>query len=97
MAMDNKKCKMAMHNANWTCCNCPAIDLMGKVDFGVCGQSKEVFSQDKGEYSEAYIVGECKRRPELGLFDPTSVTFEECPEWQPTTLGYVLKDMPGEG
>ncbi|RLC93729.1 MAG: NAD-dependent dehydratase [Chloroflexi bacterium] len=82
-----------MHNKNCTCWNCPAIDLTGSVDFRACGQSREVFTQDSGDGGEAYIVAECARRPALGLFDPTSVTFEECPEWQPTPYGYLLKDM----
>jgi UDP-sulfoquinovose synthase len=79
------------HNAERTCWNCPAIDLTGKVDFRACGQSREVFNQ--GDGSDGQIVAECKRRPELGLYDPMSVTFEECPEWQPTPFGYLLKDM----
>ena len=79
------------HNAECTCWNCPAIDLAGKVDFRACGQSKEVFTQGLGE--EGYIVAECNRRPELGLYDPMSVTFEECPEWRPTPFGYLLKNM----
>jgi len=42
--------------------------------------------------SEARHIAECGRRPELGLFDPTSITFEECPEWATTSQGYVLKE-----
>jgi UDP-sulfoquinovose synthase len=38
-------------------------------------------------------MAECKRRPELGLFDPTEITFEECPEWEETPTGYRLKNM----
>ncbi len=80
------------HNSNLTCWNCPAIDLAGKVDFRACGQStseKAALSDD----SEAYVMAECKRRPELGLFDPTGITFEQCPQWQKTPYGYLLKDM----
>ncbi|MFC1599187.1 NAD-dependent epimerase/dehydratase family protein, partial [Candidatus Omnitrophota bacterium] len=31
--------------------------------------------------------------PELGLFDPMGITFEECPQWRKTPYGYLLKDM----
>jgi len=84
---------MDSHNADCTCWNCPAINLAGKVDFRACGQSKEVFSRGEDEDSDAYIVAECHRRPELGLYDPMGVTFAECPEWQPTPVGYLLKGM----
>ena len=84
---------MKLHNANKTCWNCPAIDLAGKVDFRACGQSTEKFEKNIGEDSDVYIMAECHKRPELGLFDPMSITFEECPEWQPTPYGYMLKDM----
>jgi len=82
-----------MHNANCTCWNCPAIDLTGKVDFRACGQSSKALTSEVAEDSEAHIVAECKRRPDLGLFDPMTVSFEECPEWQPTSLGYLLNNM----
>jgi UDP-sulfoquinovose synthase len=82
-----------LHNANHTCWNCPAIDLAGKVDFRACGQSTEVFSKEENEDSDVQIMAECKRRPELGLFDPMSVTFQQCPEWKPTPYGYMLQDM----
>ncbi|RKY33420.1 MAG: NAD-dependent dehydratase [Candidatus Duberdicusella sinuisediminis] len=82
-----------MHNSNCTCWNCPAIDLKGKVDFRACGQSTTEFGKKKDETSEVYIMAECKRRPELGLFDPMSITFEDCPQWQKTPYGYLLKDM----
>jgi len=36
---------------------------------------------------------ECKRRPEIGMFDPASITFEDCPEWEERDCGYVLKNM----
>ncbi|MFO8100949.1 MAG: NAD-dependent epimerase/dehydratase family protein [Dehalococcoidia bacterium] len=84
---------MADHNAECTCWNCPAIDLTGRVDFRACGQSREVFTQDLDEDSDAYVVAECKRRPELGLFDPMTITFDECPQWQPTPYGKLLKGM----
>jgi len=81
------------HNAHLTCWNCPAIDLAGKVDFRACGQTIEKFNGAMGEDSDIYIMAECKRRPELGLFDPMSITFEECPQWQWTSNGYMLKNM----
>jgi len=84
--------KEKIHNAKCTCWNCPAINLAGKVDFRACGQSVEKFKKDPAG-SGAHIMAECKRRPELGLFDPTGITFEECPEWVPTPYGYLLRDM----
>ncbi len=81
-----------MHNKKCTCWNCPAIDLRGKVDFRACGQSVEKF-QKTGSDGETHVMAECKRRPELGLFDPMSITFEGCPEWRETPYGYLLKDM----
>ncbi len=39
------------------------------------------------------IMAECKRRPDLGFYDPLSITFEECHEWQKNDYGYLLKDM----
>ncbi len=84
---------MKDHNAECTCWNCPAIDLTGRVDFRACGQSREVFNKDLEENSDAYVVAECKRRPDLGLFDPMTITFDECPEWQQTPYGRLLKGM----
>lgn len=82
-----------MHNAKNTCWNCPAINLAGKVDFRACGQSMEQFEKKLDSTEETYIMAECNRRPELGLFDPMGITFEECPEWKETPYGYLLKDM----
>lgn len=82
-----------LHNANKTCWNCPAIDLAGKVDFRACGQSVEAFRETLPEDSDVFVMAECKRRPELGLFDPMGITFEECPEWVEGPYGYMLKDM----
>lgn len=85
---------MSEHNESKTCWNCPAIDLAGKVDFRACGQSTErTQSAHEGEDDESFVMAECHRRPELGVYDPTSITFEECPEWQKTKYGYVLEDM----
>jgi len=84
--------KSNMHNARCTCWNCPAINLAGKVDFRACGQSSLKFERSADD-PDMQIMAECKRRPELGLFDPTSITFEECPEWVETPYGYLLKKM----
>lgn len=82
-----------MHNTKCTCWNCPAINLAGKVDFRACGQSADNFDKKVDNSQETYIMAECKRRPELGLYDPTAITFQECPQWQKTQYGYLLKDM----
>lgn len=82
-----------MHNAKNTCWNCPALNLAGKVDFRACGQSVAQFEKKADDSEETYIMAECHRRPDLGLFDPTGITFEECPEWQKTKYGYLLKNM----
>jgi UDP-sulfoquinovose synthase len=82
-----------MHNKNRTCWNCPAIDLAGKVDFRACGQSVEDFRKRMDLEDSFQLMAECKRRPDLGLYDPMSITFEECPEWQESPYGYLLKDM----
>ncbi len=82
-----------MHNAKYTCWNCPAIDLAGKVDFRACGQSVKQFDKTLDSTQETHIMAECKRRPELGLYDPTAITFQECPHWQETPYGFILKDM----
>ena len=84
---------MKPHNANRTCWNCPAINLAGKVDFRACGQSVEAFEKGISEDGDVYVLAECHRRSELGLFDPMEITFEECPEWVEGPYGYVLKDM----
>lgn len=68
-----------MHNTHCTCLNCPA------ADFATGNQSQ------KESGIQARIA--CKRRSELGLYDPETITFEECPEWQPTPFGYLLKNM----
>lgn len=82
-----------MHNAKCTCWNCPAINLAGKVDFRACGQSIKQFDKTADATEETHIMAECKRRPELGLFDPMDIAFEECPQWQKSPYGYMLKDM----
>jgi len=55
--------------------------------------SVKQFDKSLDSTQETHIMAECKRRPELGLYDPTAITFQECPEWQETTFGYMLKDM----
>ena len=82
-----------MHNAECTCWNCPAINLAGKVDFRACGQSITSFEKKPDSTQETHIMAECKRRQELGLYDPQGITFEQCPEWQETPYGYLLKKM----
>jgi UDP-sulfoquinovose synthase len=84
---------MKLHNASLTCWNCPCIDLAGRVDFRACGQSVKKFEGDISQDSEVHTLAECKRRPDLGLFDPMSITFEECPEYQETQYGYMLRNM----
>jgi UDP-sulfoquinovose synthase len=82
-----------LHNADCTCWNCPAINLAGKVDFRACGQSSLKQDKAKNSDSEIYVMAECTRRRDLGLFDPASITFGECPEWRETPYGYLLKNM----
>jgi UDP-sulfoquinovose synthase len=82
-----------MHNAKCTCWNCPAINLAGKVDFRACGQSVDQFEKKLDSTQETYVMAECNRRPELGLFDPMGITFEQCPEWEKASYGYQLKNM----
>jgi UDP-sulfoquinovose synthase len=84
---------MELHNAQRTCWNCPAIDLAGKVDFRACGQSVEDFRKSLPDDADEMVMAECKRRPELGLFDPMGITFAECPEWVESPDGYMLKEM----
>jgi hypothetical protein len=77
------------HNAEKTCWNCPAAKFEGNVDFRGCGQSSE---RIKSMSEDGMLVIECHRRPELGHFEP-SITFEECPEWEGTEYGLLLRDM----
>ena len=78
-----------LHNENKTCWNCPAAKLMGNVDFRACGQSRNALDES---IEEGEIVIECRRRPELEYFEP-NITFEQCPEWEPSEYGYILKNM----
>lgn len=78
-----------LYNSEKTCWNCPAAKLMGNVDFRACGQARDL-GLELGEDQE--IVIECRRRQELGYFEP-NITFEQCPEWEPTDYGYILRNM----
>ncbi|MFW9829834.1 MAG: NAD-dependent epimerase/dehydratase family protein [Candidatus Thorarchaeota archaeon] len=75
-------------NANKTCWNCPSAKLMGNVDFRACGQARDISTTTEQDE----IVIECRRRPDLGHFEP-NITFEQCPEWIPMEYGYMLKNM----
>ncbi len=82
-----------MYNKECTCWNCPALNLAGKVDFRTHGRSSEPSREKTDSSSETPAKAQCNRRPELGLYDPTQITFEKCPEWQETNCGYLLKNM----
>lgn len=82
--MDNKS-----HNCNKTCWNCPAAIFKGDANFRAGGQTKQNIKQSQEDIGT--VIG-CSRRPELGNFKP-NVTFEQCPEWNLTDKGYMLKNM----
>jgi UDP-sulfoquinovose synthase len=82
-----------MRNSEKTCWNCPALDFVGNVDFRACGQSTVFAEKLKDDPTGGQVMVKCKRRPELGLFDPMSVTFEDCPQWEESSYGYKLKGM----
>ena len=82
-----------MKNAQKTCWNCPALDFKGNVDFRACGQATVYQEKLKTDTTGGDIMVECRRRPELGLYDPMSITFEDCPQWKKTKYGYILKNM----
>jgi UDP-sulfoquinovose synthase len=63
--------------------------LMGNIDFRACGQARDFKSKQEDQEE---IVIECRRRPELGYFEP-NITFEQCPEWIPMEYGLMLKNM----
>ena len=81
--------KETVHNSQLTCRNCPAMALVDKVSSG--SYRRPSFKGSIG--SSPPSMAECKRRPVLGNYDPNSITFRECPEWQETPYGYRLKDM----
>ncbi|MDA2935719.1 NAD-dependent epimerase/dehydratase family protein [Patescibacteria group bacterium AH-259-L05] len=88
MVKKNYKANKKFHNKDRTCWNCPAAKLKGNVDFRGCGQSRKIMSARGDEH----IMIECKRRPELGRYEPT-ITFEQCPQWEKTKYGHLLKNM----
>lgn len=63
------------------------MEFKGHVDFRACGQA--AFRRA----AEGQLVVECRRRPEIGYFDPLSITFESCSEWKKTDCGYMLEGM----
>lgn len=63
------------------------MEFKGHVDFRACGQA--AFRRA----AEGQLVVECRRRPEIGYFDPLSITFESCSEWKKTDCGYMLDGM----
>ncbi|MCA9057086.1 MAG: NAD-dependent epimerase/dehydratase family protein, partial [Planctomycetaceae bacterium] len=77
----------ACHNGGHTCWSCPAVEFKGHVDFRACGQA--AFRKA----AQGQLVVECKRRPEIGYFDPMSITYETCSEWKETENGYLLDGM----
>ena len=79
-----------LHNAARTCKHCPAIHLANSQ---TSGQSAGPCERKTDSACDIHTMAQCNRRPELGLFDPTSITFEKCPEWQKTPYGYLLKKM----
>jgi len=86
--MAKRKNGTKLKNADKTCWNCPAAKIVGNVDFTACGQSREKISKQQNQQ----VMIECRRRPELGHFEPT-ITFDQCPEWQKGPYGYQLKNM----
>ncbi len=76
------------HNDELTCWNCPAAVLKGNIDFRACGQSARKFLLS----GDVNTMIECRRRPELGFFEPT-IPFKECPCWKPTKYGRLLSGM----
>lgn len=84
---------MGTHNADCTCWNCPAMALNGRLDFRADGRADEMHAYDTGVDGESNSVAKCKRRPELRHYDPMTITYDKCPEWQMTDYGYLLKNM----
>ena len=84
---NSNKIEKNLVNSNETCLSCPAIRILGTVNFNVCCQSLEKIIKAN---EEGHILIRCSRRPELGLFEP-SITFQQCTEWIETKNRYVLK------
>ncbi|MDP6444772.1 MAG: NAD-dependent epimerase/dehydratase family protein [Pirellulaceae bacterium] len=74
-------------NDKSTCWSCPAVEFKGHVDFRACGQA--AFRKA----ASGQLVVECKRRPEIGYFDPMSITYDSCTEWRESEYGRLLKGM----
>ncbi len=74
-------------NNDCTCWSCPSVEFKGHVDLRACGQA--AFKKA----ASGQLVVECKRQPELGYFDPMSITFETCPQWKKTEFGNLLQGM----
>ena len=83
----NKTVK-SLENSDGTCLSCPAVRILGTVNFNICCQSldKIIKANEEGE-----ILIKCIRRPELGLFEP-NITFQQCPEWINLRKNYALKE-----
>ncbi len=77
---------MEDHNLGCTCWNCPALDI-------ISGMAPPHSGQPGPRTTSSEPRGRCRRRPELATFDPSTITFGECAEWQPTPFGRLLKDM----
>jgi len=77
--MENLESKCCL-NKDKTCLNCPAAKFKSISDLKNSSKKQEM------------VKIECNRRPDLGSFDP-NITFEQCPQWQETEKGYLLKDM----
>lgn len=75
------------HNTDKTCWNCPAVEFQGHVDFRACGQAA------LRKAAEGQLVVECKRRPEIGLYDPMGITYGMCTEYRDTDYGRMLDGM----
>lgn len=76
-----KYCRVNNGNKK-TCLNCDAFIPQGSLDLGGCGQSE---NDDVGNH----VMGRCKLRPEIGLFEPT-ISFDDCPCWEKDGDEYKL-------
>jgi len=79
-------------NHDCTCWNCPALALAEQRDTQTVHRANGG-TGNKNDSSEPEVMAACDRRPELGYFDPSTVTFEDCPEWELSDHGYKLKNM----
>jgi UDP-sulfoquinovose synthase len=75
------------HNDKKTCWSCPAVEFKGHVDFRACGQA--AFRKA----ASGQLVVECKRRTDIGYFDPMGITYDSCPEYKETEYGRLLHGM----